>query len=208
MAATPDMWSEKAKVSIALEQASGVVTHNDVLFDTITETVDIDIGDKDFDVIATIKGGRLVKYTPQEVTSMTLEAYPLEGGTSSSTEAAEGTGFFDLVNTHDATQPLALSVDHNRDRYRMAVMWTNDTGATVYAHAATNATFKALRVVGCGFFISAKPAFTDGALKFTVVLKCPPFKKDATANVKIDSSDGSGSIVVPALAVFTTAVNW
>lgn len=202
MAATPDMWSEKAKVSIAKEGG------NDILFDSITETIDIDIGDKDFDVIATIKGGRLVKYTPQEPTSITLEAYPLEGGTSASTAAAEGTGFFDLVNTADASQPIAVSVDHNRDRYRTAIMWTNDTGAAVYAHSATNTTFKALRVVGCGFFISAKPGFTDGALKFTVVLKCPPFKKDATANVQIGSSDGSGSVVLPALAAFTTSVNW
>ena len=195
MSATPETWSEKAKVSIAAEGAS------DVQFEALTETIDIDMGDKDIEAIVNTKGGRLVKYLPQEMTPITLEAYPLEAGTDSGTT---GNGFFDLLNTQDASQPISISVDHNRDRYRMAILWTNDTTNTG-AHLAVAPGSLGLRVVSCGFFTSAKPSFTDGVLKWTVIMKAPPFKKDGTANVNIGSCDAVATML--ALTAFTATVN-
>ncbi len=86
-----DTWSETGFVSITAQAGSAVE------FRTIIETVDVDIGDKDFDVIATLAGGRLVKFTPQEPTTLTFEVYPIEAGTDT---GAVGKGFFDLLNTH------------------------------------------------------------------------------------------------------------
>lgn len=196
MAAIPESWSEKAMVSICVEAGT------DVQFESLTETIDIDMGDKDIEAISTTKGGRLVKYLPQELTTVTLEAYPLEAGTDSGTT---GKGFFDLLNTQDASQPISISVDHVRNRYRMAVLWTNDTTATS-AHGVVASGSLGLRFVGCGFFTSAKPAFTDGILKWSVQIKCPPFKKDVTANIKVESCDATAEL--PALASFTSSVNW
>ena len=195
MAAVIETWSEKAKVSICVEGET------DVQFEALTETIDVDIGDKDIDQIVTTKGGRLVKYTPQEITTITLEAYPLEAGTATGTT---GEGFFDLMNSQDATQPLSISVDHNRDRYRMAILWTNDTTNTS-ASTAVAAASLGLRIVGCGFFTSVKPSFTDGVLKFTVLMKCPPFKKDGTANVNVGSCNTATAM--DSLSSFTATVN-
>ena len=180
MAREPTTWSELANVGITILDGS------EVQFATITETVDIDIGDKDFDAIATLKGGRLVKFNPQDVTTITLEAYPLEAGSSSTT----GNGFFDLMNTQDATQPVSIAVDHQRDQYQMVVLWTEDTDVTTAGSAVTNSN-EALRIVAKnGYFTGVKPAFTDGVLKFTVTFKCPPFTKAGTANVTMESTDG------------------
>ena len=86
MARKPETWSELANVGITILGGS------EVQFATITETVDIDLGDKDFDAIATLGGGRLVKFNPQDVTTITLEAYPLEAGTANVTmESTDGT---------------------------------------------------------------------------------------------------------------------
>jgi len=74
MAAVPELWSERAKIAICVEGGS------DVAFEADTETTDVDLGDKDIEAIATLKGGRLVKYIPQEITTITLEAYPLQAG--------------------------------------------------------------------------------------------------------------------------------
>ena len=84
--ANVDSWSETALISITAQGGS------DVQFACLTETVDLDIGDKDFDVINSLCGGRIVKFNPQEPTSITLEAYPLEAGTATGTTV---TGFFD-----------------------------------------------------------------------------------------------------------------
>jgi len=104
------------------------------------------------------------------------------------------------MNTQDATQPLSVSVDHVRNRYRMAVLWTNDTTNTT-AHGDIASGSYALRVIGCGFFTSVKPSYTDGVVKFTVQMKCPPFKKDGSANVNIGSCDTSATMA--ALTTFS-----
>lgn len=200
----PDMdaWSERAKISICSEGGT------EKAFEALTETVDIDTGDKDIDVIATLKGGRVVKYNPQDVVQITLEAYPLEAGTSGSA----GSGFFDLMNpSATVSQPMIVPVDHSRNRYRLTILWTNDpdnTGATAVVTKATPpaATVLGLRAVACGYFISVKPAFTDGLLKFTIVLKAPPFRKDATANFKLESTDGTVNLAV--MPAFTATTNF
>jgi hypothetical protein len=180
-----DTFSETAKVAIAAQSGS------DVDFQTITETVDIDIGDKDFDVIATLAGGRLVKFTPQEPTTITLEAYPVQAGTHSGTT---GNGFWDLMNTADTSQPEIIVADRVRNKYRIAILWTNSTSIT-YATQQVAMPYEALRVVAAdGYFTSVKPSFTDGVLKFTVTYKVPPFDKSGNANISIMSSDGSATI--------------
>jgi len=195
--ALPDTWSEQALVAIAAQSGS------DMAFQAITETVDIDIGDKDFDVIATLSGGRLVKFTPQEPTSITLEAYPVYAGTKSGTT---GQGFFDLMNTADTAQPLDIDADRVRSKYRLAICWTDDTTQTTANGAVASAKY-GLRVVAAdGFFTSVKPSFTDGVLKFTVTYKVPPFDSTGTANIAIQSTDNSAALT--ALQSYTSSTKW
>ncbi len=190
-----DTYSETAEVAIASQGGS------DVQFKTITETVDIDIGDKDFDVIATLAGGRLVKFNPQEPTTITLEAYPVDAGTATGTT---GQGFFDLMNTADSSQPLLISVDRTRSKYRVAIMWT-DASVSAEGTVSTPAN-TALRISAAdGYFTSVKPSFTDGLLKFTVTYKVPPFDKSAVANVQIESVSGSTLATMSALGSYTSA---
>jgi len=199
-----DVWSETALVAISAQAGTNVK------FACITETVDIDIGDKDFDVIAGLCGSRLVKFTPQDVTTVTLEAYPLEAGTSNMTAATgPGTGFFDLMNSVDTAQPLVIASDRTRTPYRIAVMWTDktsETDATAQIVAPTNT---AMRFVASGgYFTSVKPSFTDGILKFTINYKVPPFDSSGSANIKIESVAGSATATLTALASYTSTVKW
>lgn len=188
-----DTWSETAYVAITK------IGGTDVEFCTITETVDLDIGDKDFDVMNTLKGGRLVKFNPQEPTTITLEAYPVEAGTDSGTT---GKGFHDLLNEADGTQPLSIDFDRTRTKVRCAVLWTNDTDVTS-AVDSTAADKEALRVVlKNGYVTSTKPAFTDGVLKYTVAIKFPAFDKSGAPNGLIESADGTTSSVLAELSAY------
>lgn len=190
-------WSETALLDIAAQGGA------EVEYRTITETVDVDIGDKDFDVMATIAGGRLVKFNPQEATTITLEAYPLEAGTDTGTE---GKGFFDLMNTQDGASGLnKISVDRTRTPYRMCIMWTDATGisATGQVVAPTNS---ALRIIAAdGYFTSVKPSFTDGVLKFTVNFKVPAFNKAGSPLIQIESVAGSATATLTAVASYTSS---
>ena len=191
----PDTWSETALVAIAA--ASG----SDNSYQAITETIDIDIGDKDFDVISTLSGGRLVKFTPQEPITITLEAYPVETGTPSGTT---GLGFFDLMNTADASEPQIIPLDRTRTKYRLAILWTDSTSVT-YATEQVGMPSSALRVAAAdGYFTSVKPSYTDGLLKFTVTFKVPPFDSTGTANVSIMSTDGTATLT--AMVSYTSTI--
>jgi len=194
-----DSWSEIGLVSITAQSGTAVE------FKTLTETVDIDIGDKEFDAMPMISGGRVVKFNPQEPTEITLEAYPVEAGTDT---GAVGKGFFDLLNTADATQPVSISVDHTRTKYRMSLLWTDQTSpATAEVALTTSGADSGLRILCAdGFFTSAKPSFTDGILKWTVKYKVPAFDKSAVANVKIESTDGTANL--PAPAAYTSSAKF
>jgi len=200
---TVDTWSETALVAIAAQGG------NDVKFQTITETVDIDIGDKDFDVIATLAGGRLVKFNPQEPTTITLEAYPVEAGTEGFTTASTGTGFFDLMNSFDTSQPLEISVDRVRNKLRMVILWTDKTSETDACAEIESPTNAGLRIIAAdGYVTSVKPSFTDGLLKFTITYKVPPFDKDGNPNIEIQSVNGVASATLSALDSYTSTTKW
>jgi len=204
MASDLDTWSELALVGIAAQNGC------DVKFASLTETVDIDIGDKDFDVIATLSGGRLVKFNPQEPTTITLEAYPVDAATAAMPNTATtGAGFFDLMNTWQIAQPMDIDVSRDRNKHRIALMWTDKSTETDAAAAIVAPTNNALRIVAAdGYFTSVKPSFTDGVLKFTITYKVPPFDKDGTANVVIQSVSGTGTATLTALSSYTSTTKW
>lgn len=186
---SPDSYSETAFVAISTK---GGTEHE---FMTITETVDIDIGAKEFDVVNTIGGGRLVKFSPQEPTEITLDAYPVQVSQGSGGAGAAGLGFLDLMyTTSDTTQPIRIQNDRTRTKIRCAVLWTSDTSVSS-ATAATTGTNAAFRIVAKnGYMTSYKESFTDGVKKATVKMKFPAFGKDGSANVYFESTDGSANL--------------
>lgn len=199
MAADPndDAWMEECIIAIAAQGGS------DVQFAGLTETIDFDIGEKGIEGIPLINGGRVMKHLPEEDTTITFEAYPLEAGTDAGTT---GKGFFDLLHTQDTSVPIRIVNDRNRTKYRCLFLWTNDTSIST-AQATTSANKSALRIgVADGHFISAKPSFTDGILKWTVVYKVPAFDKAGAGNVMVESAAGAtGSDLLPAVASYTTS---
>ena len=59
-------------------------------FNSIVETADFDVGEKDIEGLALVNGGRVTKHTPEGDSSITFEVYPMEAGA--------GEGFFDLLH--------------------------------------------------------------------------------------------------------------
>lgn len=191
-------WSETALIAVVKQAGTAVE------FQAITETVDIDIGAKDFDAIATLGGGRVIKFTPQEPTTITMEMYCPDAGTAT----GAGVGAFDLFNTVDSSQPVVIPVDRTRTKYRVAILWTDAASITAEGQVVTP-TNSALRVVASdGYFTSVKPSYTDGLLKFTVVYKVAPFDTAGAANVKVESVSGLTTATLSALASYVSTIKW
>lgn len=195
-----DAWMEKCLVSIAAQSGT------DIPFQALTETVDIDTGEKDIEGMALVNGGRVTKITPEGDTSITLEAYPVEAGSGDISAATAGAGFFDLLHAEDTTEPTVITNTTARSKYRLAVLWTEDTTVTNASSAITGAS-TALRFVGAnGYITSVKPSFTDGILKFTIVFKVAAFTKAGASQIMMESTDGTASMT--ALQSYTSTVKW
>ncbi len=208
----PSAWSETALVTISEEGG------NDIHFRTITDTIDFDLGEKGFDTIGTVYGGKLVKFTPQTDSTVTLDLYPVAAGSYWSSSGEEAAGFFDLLHTRSATYDpgnpssavayQAITSDTTRTRYRIAVLWTNDTATTSAMAALTSGNYAGLRIACCGWFTKVAPSFTDDILKVTVTMKIPALKKDTTANIQVASTDKSSVTNLTALVAFASSTNF
>jgi hypothetical protein len=195
--ATNDAWMEVCLIAVSK------IGGSDIQFAGLTETVDIDIGEKGIEGVPLVNGGRVTKFTAQGDSTMTFEMYPLQAGTDT---GAVGHGVFDLMNTVDGSVPIRVIGDRNRDKYRVLVLWTNDPTPTT-AQASTANTYSALRIgMADGYFTQVKPSFTDGILKFTVTYKVAAFDKAGAGNIMVESCAGaSAPDVLPAVAAYTTA---
>lgn len=181
---TGNAWQETAMVSIALQGGA------EVEFNAITETIDFDGFEKDFDLINLLNGGRLEKLTPEGAWSVTMEAYPLNAATDS---GSAGLGFFDLLaGETDSSQPVNIESSRTRSRVRTIIMWSDVTSGNA-AQQIVFPTNRALRFVGAEAFVTqVKPSFTDGVLKFTVTIKGAPFNQAGTTLYAWQSVSGVG----------------
>lgn len=195
--ATDDAWMEECLIAISK------IGGSDIQFAGVTATLDFDIGEKDIEGMPIVNGGRVTIWKPEGDSSVTFEAYPLEAGTDT---GSTGHGFFDLMHSVDASVPIRITNDRNRDKYRVLVLWTNDPTPTT-AQATTANTYSAFRIgLADGHFTSVKPSFTEGYLKFTVTYKCPAFDKSGNGCVMMESCAGaSAGDILPAVASYTTS---
>ena len=182
MAAFPQAWEETAKVVI-LKLAG-----TPYLYEAITETIDISEPDYPGEGIPTTAGGRVWKQSPQEDGEITVEIYPISVNPTASAglfnEFAGGTASSSEPQETDVS--WAAGISRARDRFLVAIMWTDDvtvtTAALVLDAASLSASKVALRFYAKECRITShKSAFTDGILKTTVTFKFPAMSNSGTA---------------------------
>lgn len=177
-----DAWQRQAVIAID----DGTTAVN---LQVLTETIDIDLGEKDLDVINLLNLGQIPKFGGVGLTTVTFEGYALQAGTAA---AGDATGFWDLFAQKpimDASDPLTNAITNDVTRYRVSILWSNDGTATAGTSAVTSgATFQGRRfIIADCFCVSCKDSFTDGVLKTTLSFKGPAFNKSAVARIKWES---------------------
>lgn len=157
----------------------------------ITETIDISVGDKPMDGIATLSGGRLKKYSPQGDTEITFEGYPIGIGDKDGT-TQDGLDLFFNAGTASIA-PFSASASTSRTTFVVTVMWTDSTATSATSSIASGKYALRYNFKNCDL-ISCKPSMTDGIVKATYVFKCTAFNKAGVSNITVESTDGSASM--------------
>ncbi len=182
----PQAWEEVAKVVIL--KLSGTVYG----YEAITETIDISEPDYPGESIMNTAGGRVWKQSPQEDGEITLEIYPVN--VLQTDGSALSSGLFQYFNggDTDSDQPTATDtswaagVNRARDRFMVALMWTDDATLNTPALVLNHSSLSGTSVVGLRFYAkecritSHKSDFTDGILKTTVTFKFPAMNAAGT----------------------------
>ena len=134
-----DAWQRQCLIGVMSGDSNVVRLH------AMTETVDIDMGERELDKIDLLNLGQIPKHGAIGITTITFEGYPLEAATETSDT---GDGFFDMF----ASAPLISGQEHDVDmsntlsRYRVTICWTNDSDNTAAEDAIAD-TKKSLRFV-------------------------------------------------------------
>lgn len=202
--AFPQTWDELFLIGIT--RAGG----SEVQIAAMVDPTSLDLGEGEypFESLPNAAGGRVGKQGPEEDGEISFDLIaPVE------LDATSAVGLFQQwIGTsgggaYDSSEPLAgdtswpAGVNKVRDRFRIAVLFTNDAAATT-ASGATAASTDGLRFYAndCRF-TSHKASFSDGYLKVTVTFKYPPVNKAGTTrSANWESGDQTA---IAALASFT-----
>lgn len=154
------------------------------------ESLGIEQGDKDFEDVPLGNGGRMVKRTPEGPASVTFKIFPLSVDVTDGNDLVQ----YFLGGSYDATAPIKQVNTRNRDLFRIACLFTDDTAASTAS--GTTASDYAARRWSCKNmrFVSYKEPY-DGVWAAEVTFKAPAYDLTATGTItreSVTSQDGSG----------------
>lgn len=142
-----DAWQRQAYISVESGTAALPVK---MQYQALTETIDIDTGERDYDKIDLLNLGQIAKHGPMGIVTITFEGYPLYAGTPDTSGATRGTPksgisqsyweVFAQVGHMDTADPITNTVTNDTTRYRVAILWSDDSIDEGTTSAASNAT--------------------------------------------------------------------
>src|SRR3990167_8877650 len=194
--AFPDNWNEVFLLS--LERSSGT----DIQLASVIDPMSLEINTPDypFESVANAAGGRVGKQSPMEDVEVTFDiigSVDIDAGTAANVTGGlqqQYVGTSTAAAAYDTIEPLITDNSWNagimptRDRFRLAVLFTNEPAVTTAAGATAASTdgerfwCDNMRIVG------HKTSFSEVKLKHSITLKAPPKNKAGpTVNLGWDS---------------------
>jgi hypothetical protein len=199
----PDAWSETALVAIS------PVGYGELLFETLSESIDLDDGEKPVEWVPNLAGGRITKFGPKEDTTLTLELYPILSHNKAwpaASATAIADGVYDLM---EGATTINLDINSvRRNKIRCTILWSDNTALT-NATVALPTTTTADRVVYAeGYITQIKREYsTDELQKTTVTMKFPATDKLAKECQRLQSKK-AGDNEIAALGAYTNSTKF
>lgn len=165
----------------------------------LTENVNIEGGERSIDVINLVNLGQIPKHGGMDIFTVTFEGYPLYAG---SIEAGAADGYFEMYANSPVTdeeEPLEVSLTNTLTRYRVTILWSNDSTATSASGSTAASTNSARFVIADCIAIGCPIDFTDKIHKQTLTFKGNAFDKRGSSsasspNVKMDSGKATALV--------------
>jgi len=196
-----DQWTELALIEIQRQDDSS----NAYLFGSLTDTIDLDMGDKPIESTALLNGGRVVKYTPEEDTTVTMEIFPVGAKANQVNPSGLANWFYGDVDgvSHGAGEGTYYINKNTRYKFRVCVMWT-DQFPLPSSVSGTQVAGDYLRISFWGCYLtSCKLSYTDDILTGAINFICPPYTKQAAGVIAIEEANNE---ILPAMDDYSATV--
>lgn len=184
--AEPESWNEFALVTIS----DGTT---DMQIAAMIESIDISGGDKPYEGIPTLSGGRIGKLSPEEDTEITFEGYVVGIGDK---DATSQTGLDLLFHEgSDSTAPFEVdSSSLDRSSYTVVILWTDGTETTARASIPSGTYARRHKYENAYMTSCTLNMSTTEPAKGTWKFKVTPRNKSGTANITKQYADGTASL--------------
>lgn len=150
-----DSWQRKAFISV--ESSSTVKMQ----YESLTSSISIEVGEREYDKIDLLNLGQIAKHGPMGIVTLTLEGYPMYAGTPDTSDATRGTPksgiaksyweVFAQVGHMDTADPVTNTITNDVTRYRVAILWTDQSTLSDTASASSNGAPPTITVDGTPF---------------------------------------------------------
>lgn len=193
-------WTELAYVDI---QKKG---EDDVhVFGALTDSIDFDMGNRPIDTTALVNGGRIVTYTPEEDTTITLELFVV-GAKANNTDTPHGLAnwFYgdESGSSHSTGDGTYYINKHSRYEFRVTVLWTSSYPfTTAPSQTVTEADSFRVSFWGC-YLTSLNMSFTDDILTATAEFTCPPYTRNGEGKIAFEEVEDDN---LPAMEDFSSS---
>ncbi len=207
----PETWGPYFLISI---QRRGASAQSEIQFASIIDPTSLETnpGDRPVNLVTNAAGGGIYSQEPEEMGEITFDLIA-----ATELDAAAAKGLFQQYvgisgttdpNAYVASEPLSTDtswpagVSRNMDRFRIAVLWTNDAAATTAGGSTAAQNAKRWYAANC-LFRGMKMSHSDNMPKYTCTFVFKPYNKAGTTkNYAWQSGDATALV---ALTAYTTA---
>jgi len=165
-------------------------------------------GEKGIEGIALMNGGRVTRFLPQSDFELSFDAFFIGLNTISGDDISVSQ-YINNPASLDTSKPYKTNPSRNRKKFRVTILWLEDTSVTGNNAELTPNTGMAERLSFVGaYLVNDNISFADLIKQNNFKFKVSPFDVDGAANIQHESTIDSATDRIESLESYTTSNKW
>jgi len=198
---TFDTHSERCLVAIQPIGAIYVIN-----LGALVTSFQINGGEKGAEGIALMNGGRVTRFLPQSDFELSFDAFFVGIDADGGADFGVSQQFNDPANL-DLTEPYKINSSRTRKKFRVTILWLEDSSVTNAETAPTTGMAERVSFVA-SYSVNDNISFMDLIKQNTFKFNVSPFDIDGAANIQHESTTDSASKALTSLDAYTTSNKW
>lgn len=199
----PESWQQKVLLHIQQENASAGID-----FDAyISEITAVGVGGRPVDFQELINSGYLATIRAEEPLEITMKGR-FVGARGTTTGASILKLFYGEISYTSAGYYMITSQTFVRKRYRITLLWTDDTSITSAISQVPNDKNGERYVFAHGYLTVNNITFTDKVMEAEITFRFCPRDRNGSANYLFEDNVGCAAALPAISSTYTSTTKW